>query len=372
MNNQKTNSYGKLLVFFLVAVIIVLSFGFVADGLQDGKVPDENSGNTDNDDKVSGDADNDNKNDEKEETNEPEIYIPEYVSSLTGLETTEQLATRTPIAITLSSSSALYGISSADILIEIPTENGESRFLFLTDDYKSLGKIGAVAPTRSYISRLSDSFGSILVSYGSDNEKTTASNKNSTAHFDLTVYSGSHYTEYNSYVYTNGDLINRGIANAGIVDSDTVTTLPFCFSSFGADTILGSEKATTISLPYGQTTSTELIYSESDKSYSIAKSGVAVHDMLNDKTPNFENVFILFADSTTYESKDGSYLNLHTDGAGEGYYISEGTVQKITWNASDGGNIKFFSESGYALTVNRGRSYIGFLKSSLHSENLIK
>ena len=370
MNNQRTNSYGKLLVFFLVAVIMVLSFGFVADGLQNEKVPNENSGNTDRDDNssLSGDADNENDSGKNEGSTDNEVYIPEYVSKLTGLEVTEQLASRAPVSIALSSSSALYGISSADILIEIPTENGESRFLFVTEDYKSLGKIGAVLPTRGYISSIADSLGTILISYGRDDGDTSGSKM----HFDLSIYSGSHYTEYNSYVYTNGDLISHGIANSGIGSIISPTLMPFEFADFGTDCTAGKTSASTVILPYGQSTSTELIYSDSDKTYSLVKSGVAVHDRLNDKTPKFKNAFILFADSITHETKDGSHLTLHTGGSGDGYYICDGTAQKISWSCDDSGKMNFFSESGEVLIANRGSSYIGFVKSSLYNEVLIK
>ena len=51
---------------------------------------------------------------------------------------------------------------------------------------------------------------------------------------------------------------------------------------------------------------------------------------------------------------------------GEGYYISRGKAQKITWiKKSESSNIKFYAESGKELKVNTGKSYIGVIGRDL-------
>ena len=44
-----------------------------------------------------------------------------------------------------------------------------------------------------------------------------------------------------------------------------------------------------------------------------------------------------------------------------GYYISNGTVQKISWSKADeASSLKFFDENGEELSINRGKTYIAF------------
>ena len=366
MNNQKTNSYGKLLVFFLVAVILILSFGFVADGWQPNTSKNENSGNTDGSNGFfqNGEVDN-NKFQDGNTT------IPEHVSPITGLETDELLSARAPLAISMSTSSALYGISAADMLIEFPIENGDTRFLLISSNYEELGKIGSISPTRAYISTISKAFGAILVSDGEDDRKSYPSAAASALRFDLSLIPGYHYTEYNQFAYTNGDLLYCGISNSGLLQAEITTALPYSFAAFGEETS-GDISATSVSLPYSQGKETELIYSQADGTYTVAKSGTALHDMLNDKTPKFKNAFILFADTTTYETQDGTHLVMNSLGSGAGYYVTLGTATPITWTVAENGQMNMYDASGKVLTVNRGTTYVGFFKSSYINENLIK
>ena len=368
MNTSKSNSYGKLLVFFLIAVILVFAFGFVADGWQSDTEPEPDSGDNDNNDNNTDKAD-ENTDGQENESKEPEVYIPTYVNNLTGLEVTEEDSKKRHTCFVMSSSAALYGISSADLIAEIPIENGSTRLVAFMSDSSVLGKIGSIEPTRGYISNIAKNFGASLISYGNDDTKIYASADISASHFDLTKYTGYHYTEYTQFVYTNGDLINAGLSNSGIASASSAKPmLPYVFTDFGAEAVVGTDNAKTVIIPYADGAETELYYSAADGLYTFAKSGTVKHDMLNDKTVKFQNVFILFADTVTYETKDGSQMIMNTVGSGSGYYITGGTAINITWSATESGSVSFYDELGERLTVNRGSFYIGYVKSSLTDE----
>jgi len=64
--------------------------------------------------------------------------------------------------------SSLYGVSYADISIEFPIEDGTSRLLVYSTSGEVMWKIGALMPTRRYISCMSGFFGGVVVSYGCD------------------------------------------------------------------------------------------------------------------------------------------------------------------------------------------------------------
>ncbi|MBO5907296.1 MAG: DUF3048 C-terminal domain-containing protein [Clostridia bacterium] len=359
MNTKKNGNYGKLIAFFLVAVILVGTFGFAAEGWQSTSQNESDSGKVDDD----SDKADENKDDENKE---PEIYIPEFVSSLSGLEVTESVSRQRPVGFVMDSSSPLYGISGAEVVVELPTENGQTRLVAFTTSTRELGKIGSLAPTRGYMSNIAKYFGAVLVSAGCDDTIEYESLDLSASHFDTTQNSGYHYTEYTHFVYTNGALIGAGLANTNIGTAlNARQQLPFSFAEFGSDKILGSISARSVVLPFSQSSESELYYSEEDGKYSFSKGGVTKTDMLSDKYLAYDNVFVLFADTVTYESASGSEMIMNTTSSGTGYYISAGYATAIKWEANSLGNMTFFTESGEKLTVNRGRSYIGFLKSSL-------
>ena len=66
----------------------------------------------------------------------------------------------------------------------------------------------------------------------------------------------------------------------------------------------------------------------------------------------------------TYESEDGEKTLLDTVGGGKGYYITEGAAQSISWSTDELGNMILLDADNDLLSLNPGRSYIAFMKSS--------
>lgn len=363
MNTEKAGNYGRIIAFVLVATILIGIFGFAAEGWQSMEQNESDNGKID-----SGNDETDENNDGTE--NNPDVpegpYIPDYVNLLTGLETTEELARLRPICFVMNTTSPLYGISGAELTVELPTEDGTTRLLSFTSNSRELGKIGSLAPTRGYISNIAKYFGAILVSAGSDDTVEYDRQDVSSSHFDLGAYSGYHYTEYTHFVYTNGALVNAGIANANIGTAvNTRQTLPYLFPDFGSERIFGTLSARNVILPFSSSSETELYYSDTDGKYTLSKGGVTKTDMLTDEAVTYDNVFVLFADTVTYENASGSEMVMNTATCGTGYYVTGGTAMNIRWEAGAGGAMVFYNEAGERLTVNRGNSYIGFIKSSL-------
>ncbi|MBR4835707.1 MAG: hypothetical protein IKU99_01730, partial [Clostridia bacterium] len=112
MNTKRTSNLLRSIAFFLTGVILVCTFGFTVDGWL---VKDEN----------------DPTEDFPTDGEIPEDVIPEipaeeekviYYNKITGLETTEELSKLAPFAYVMEKNSPLFGLSGADIIIDIPTE----------------------------------------------------------------------------------------------------------------------------------------------------------------------------------------------------------------------------------------------------------
>ena len=354
MNKAKKQGVARAIAFLLLATALILTVGFAANGKnasenEDAKNPD-----------ASGDGDliKDPVADDSEGGGKEEL--PSFFDPLTGEVITREELGVGYLAFTFDSSSPIYGLSDAAILIEMPIENGGSRFLQYRRSDKLPGKIGTLCPTRDFITDISEYFGGALIYYGNDG--MTHDEERTDGGFDLSENFGYSYTEYTHYNYTNGDLILAGLANLSIA-KDGGVRIPFSFVGYKEDETIPADKAYKLSLPYSEQNLTELVYSKELKEYLIYKAGEPVKDLITGKTQSYKNGFILFSDSVTYETADDSELILDTAG-GEGLYFTNGAYERILWSVDDSGKLVFTDDNGEILTVNRGKSYISFFKSS--------
>jgi len=358
MNTTKSSNYGKIIAFFLIASVLLCILGFAAEGWQEesGQSSQANPGDFSTNNNI------------KEEigtggTENTEPQAPIFLNALTGIESTPLISATRPVAFAVDSNSPIYGLSYADILFEIPTESGTTRFLCLTSNYREIGKLGSLTPSRGFITNLAYYFGAILVSSGTDDTVEYSSYDHSAYHFDINRTSGYYYTEYSTLKYTNGALIEAGIKNSNINSLiDSGYSLPFGFNSEDEQAKNGLA-CSSLTLPLTSDSRTELYYSAEKGKYELTKNGEAKIDLLTGKNIEFENVFVLFSDSMTYESSKGTELIMDTVTSGLGYYAQNGELQRIQWKVADG-KLTFYDDTGEILFANRGNSYISLVKSS--------
>ena len=365
MKATKSGNLYRVIVLILVATVLVCAVGFAADGWHKTPAPEsgkteENNGNPD--ENTDGGKTGDTPTQEPEE---PVICIPEFTDALTGLEVPASLAKVRHLAFATENTQYLYGMSSASMVMEFPYESGATRYLVYQNQPEKLGKIGALAPTRGYMTSLVRSFDGIVVTAGTDDPNSIKSTETPPM-LDLSRSDSFAYTENTIFRYTNGDLITAALADSGIsAVRGEAAALPYDFYDFGKEPSAPSGKsATTVLLPYSQSNETELYYNAESGTYCYSKCGNRKIDTLNGKNITFKNVFLLFADATTYERADGVSTVLDTASSGGGYYITGGKCVEFTWKVTDG-NMTFTGTDGNRLTVFRGNSYISFFKSSM-------
>ena len=355
MKKSKHSSYLKVIAFVLIAIVIISTFGFVSGGWQ--PILDPEGGNEENNDTPL-----DTPGTDTDDT--PVASDPKYYHFITGKETDEAGERRMPLVFVTDPSATLYGISGALLTIELPIEDEGSRMLVFSDELQLLGKIGQIEPTRGYISNLVGYFGGILISHGSDDMVEYPSHDVSQHHADLSVMSGFHYTE-GALAYTNGDLIQaalRQLESASTVDPSQ--KIPYCFADPEEALAPLPKSASSVYLPISRASATELVFNPESCRYSYLKGGIAKTDALNASAIEYDNVFVLLTDSVTYETADGTELIPKTDGSGTGYYLTAGGYTEIKWVSEDG-ELTFYDADDNKLRINRGSSYISFVKSSL-------
>lgn len=365
MKFPKNGNLAKLVAFFLISAVLMATIALSASGwneFDDG--PD--SGNFEDGKKPSIDNSDENKDGQSEGDDIPVVAPkPVYTHYITGLEINEEDTLIRPMCVVIDPSAPIYGVSSSFMTVEIPVEDGKTRFMIFTNDATSLGKLGSIAPTRKYISNIAGYLGGVTVSIGCDDSFDYAGISQSSPSIDFTSITGYHYTEYGEYCYTNADLLRAYVKNNGISTVMTsVPTAPYNFATESLPADLSDSVARTVLISHSQANTTEFTYSEADGRYYMSKNGNAVSDLLNDKQLAYDNLFVLLADSVTYETSTATQSVIDTMSGGKGYYISDGKLSEITWAKDSSGSLVFLNSDGERLTVNPGHSYVGFTKSS--------
>ena len=307
------------------------------------------------------DGEVDENTDGQDENKQEEITPPPEIKHyLTGLTISADGASSAPLAYVYGANEPLYGISSAIMTVEIPTENGVTRYISLFSKDIYLGKIGSILPTRDYISSVAKAFGAILIHRGNDDAFEYSGGEYSGV--DILESTGYSYTEYSEYHYTNSDLIEALITNTRTESLRPKSVkAPYIHTT---SEVYGGVTAISVVIPYSEANATHLVYSETERTYILHKGATAVKDLLNGRTCGYDNAFVLFASATTYETAVATETVLDTRSGGDGYYFTRGTMQKITWTTDGDGNLVFYNEAGGILTVNTGSSYIAFEKAS--------
>lgn len=357
MKRISNGNLAKLVAFFLIVVTLTCTVAYAVSG----------STNVANDPLLNNPSDNSppQNNNNLDTDFIPTVKpIPEYLHNITGLEITKEQSYILPLCFIFNPLADIYSISSSYLTIEIPIEHGNSRFICFTDDALSIGKIGALEPSRKNFHPVISSFGGILLSYGIEG-RVNFPESNNLSLIDLKENTGYYYTEYNNRRYSNSDLLRALIknTNTSMITTEKVKP-PFIFNGYFEPKVKGNTAAGNITIKYSDCNITNFIYSDETERYVIAKNDTVITDPLNEKHCSYDNLFVLYADSTTYETSDFTECVVSTTCGGSGVYASCGTVQNITWTTSEEGYLIFKDESGNELTVNRGSSFISFVKSS--------
>lgn len=300
---------------------------------------------------------------------EPQKPIVRIFHPLTGLETTTELSLSRPVAFSISNTAyALpqFGIGESDILLEFPIENGATRLVMITSNYGQLEKIGAIRSTRPYISDIVNCFDAVQVYAGTSDVSSSVlfEDRDTLDYLTQNLHSlcyrdTSRVMPHN--LMTTGHLVSSEMQKLGYrttVKEDL--SLPFGFVEYGKNAVAGSTACSEIQMTFSATQNAKFTYHAASGEYLRYQLGEAQVDGNDGTQISFRNLLVLFSDCATYETSAGIEFALTYNG-GTGTYITDGTKQQISWQYSDG-MLELYDLDGNRLQINRGSTYIGFMK----------
>lgn len=305
---------------------------------------------------------------------------PVYYNALTGRSgVSEDSVGNRPVAIMINNIKASlpqYGIYKADILYEMLVEGGITRMMAIFSDYTNVPKVCSIRSCRYYFPIFAHGYDAVYLCYGSNLSLATPTLKR----IGIDYFDGNEMGNSNVFGRDSERLQKYSREHTAYVDGKNIPALlkekavrtdsrygtdfmAFNFRDENASKAAGSIDAKDIRLDYSRSYYSTFSYNAKTKTYYKTHCGNPHMDSAADKQLNFTNVFVLETEVDNY--KGGSLMEINWN-KGEGYYISMGKAQKITWvKPSEDSNISFFSEDGNELKVNTGKSYIGVISRGL-------
>ena len=288
-------------------------------------------------------------------------------SYLTGEWIDEELAKKRPLAVMIGNTSdALpqYGISSADVIYEVPVEGSYTRLMAIFQDYSGLEKIGSVRSCRHYFIYFAREFDAIYTHYGYAIYAEPILNREDVHNLngmDSQIESLMFYRDSNRKSPHNVFISEEGI-KAGIEKKGYRTELSetykghYQFAEDDTQVQLTGEDALVISPGYF-VNKPWFVYNSKDGLYYRYEFKDKQIDGANEQQLAVKNILIQYCDWGNMD--DNGYLDINTTSGGEGYYITNGKIEKVTWTKdNEDCPARYFDESGNEITINQGKTWV--------------
>ena len=354
----------------LTLILLTLSLAGVLSiagcGKSDEEATSDNTFSTE--DEVTADGAEDTENTEEAE----DEVAPEgmYRSELTNEWISEDLKDQRPIAVMVDNEKTAlphYGLTQADIIYEMmnSTLNDHiTRFMVLVKDYDSIKQLGSVRSVRPTNLMIAPEWNAIVCHDGGPFYINTFLNNPYVDHFSGTfsrVKNGKP-REFTEYVLT-GDM-KKNFKNNSSIDRNyneyAPTEAHFKFASESKPVALSDGIDCTL-------------VDEESGTYLYSEYGSKHLDPGNDnKQLAFKNVILQKMSYSQLDEHGYMVWNCLASGQ-EGYYITNGKAIPITWTKNSDLNRTIYRDlNGDEITINTGKTYIGFVADDVWSELVVE
>ncbi len=295
---------------------------------------------------------------------------------LTGTnDLTDEAIGKRPVAVMVNNITAAlpqYGISAADIIFELPVEGNQTRLMAMYADYTQVPKICAVRSCRYYYPAIAKGFDAYYVHWGMDETVRSYVNSLKMDRFDGIENTAGLYGRDSSRRsagyslehtgYFDGTKIVKAINSLGmrtdLLESKQEAAFNFC--EYGNEVVPIGNPCNKAKINFGAQSAT-LTYDSDSNLYYKKHNNSAHKDGKTGEQLAFTNVFVLETSISTRDAVGHKSINWQGSSNAKGYYISNGVIQKIHWSQkNESSYLKFYTESGEELIINRGKSYIAY------------
>ncbi len=259
-----------------------------------------------------------------------------------------------------------YGVGAAQCVIEMQTEGGITRFICLYSDLRDVPLIGSVRSMRGSYVEAVFALEPIYVGMGDSVIAARELIEWNTRVINCDVLPGSYWRDevrQENYAiehcaFTSGALLYDSL-NKAKVKEQASHILPPVFD-FSLDEVVPLDSAKTVDFDFSSYADGSFRYDAQTKKYlKYQYGGKPQMDATTGEQLAFDNVFVLFV---PFEAENFYFLRPNYSHGSQGYYLTRGGVQQISWSKDDYDSwFEFFDEKGGSLAVNKGSSYIAIV-----------
>lgn len=302
-------------------------------------------------------------------TPEPTPEVPEGQarSYLTGQWIDGELAKKRPVAIMIGNTSdALpqYGISSADVIYEVPVEGSYTRLMAIFQDYSGLEKIGSVRSCRHYFIYFAREFDAIYTHYGQAayaEPVLAREDVHNLSGMDSAIETIMFYRDTNRKsphnAFTSAEGIQAGIEKKGYRTelADTYSG-HYKFAEDDAEITPSGEDAIVVSPGYF-VNKPWFVYNSDDGLYYRYEFKDKQIDGGTEGQLTAKNILIQYCDWSKLD--ENGYMDINTTSGGEGIYITNGKMERVTWSKdNEDCPARYYNEAGEEITLNQGKTWV--------------
>lgn len=309
-------------------------------------------------------------NDESSSSAQPEQKPQTSVNPLTGEDNLPLGKDKDrPVAVMINNLSIAQkvqtGVAAADIVYETEVEGGITRLMAVYQDITKVAQIGSVRSARYPYVDLALGHDAIYVHCGQD-PTYCAPHLNDINHISIdTNTQGAKRiknglaTEHTLYAL-GSDLWNTLVSKFRSEKTDLSAWQSFAQDKNSVALADGDAKKVTVHL--SANSQGEFTFDSATKTYVRSIKGTVREDYLTGETTKITNLFVL--DTTITNYSDGYHRKVSLEG-GEGYYITNGTYEKIKWTKGAAKNgFSFTDIAGNDIKLNQGKSWVCIIDKS--------
>ena len=349
MNNKVVKS----VIISVVALLVIASIAIIAYSVLDMTNETVNpSGDVLGVQEVlSGEDSGDISGDVQEEIGEP-YYGPEIFSG-----------DARPIAVMIDNEKGAWpqaGLNDAYMIYEITVEGGETRFIAFFKG-QTTSKIGPVRSSRHYFLDYALEHDAIYVHFGwsplaQSNIKTLGIN-NINGIYDNFYWREAPLSSYHNAFTSMDNIMRYANSKKYRTTSDKDSIIKYNKK----DTNIESEMtANKVYIKYSYVQNTSYTYDKENKIYLRSMRGIEHKDRWTKENFYAKNIIIIYVKNTLLDDpEDKGRQELYNTGKGEGYYITNGEFEKITWK-KDNRNSRtiYYDLQGNEITFNDGITWV--------------
>lgn len=335
---------GKIALILILLLILSSTITYIILGTLDSNKED-----TSTIDELENEGIEDKENSEKEDI---------FKSKLSGIETTEEIADKKPVAVMFDNHpNARWqsGLKDAEIIYEFPVENPYTRYvgIFLLNEPKL---IGPVRSTRPYFVQTIAAYDPIYVRCGGSEDGKMEVKRNNIADLDClehdNAFTRASHKKAPNNLYISMESIRNQQKKLGFKDYGDYEGYKFN----SKDTDIEGSSAESIDIEYNNNNNTRYEYDSDKKVYTRYKDGKAHIDESDKSSITAKNIIIQQADTKVLDNEGRKEIDII--GSGKGIYITNGKAKEISWvKPSSKQKTAYHDEDGEIL-FNEGVTWI--------------